>query len=310
MYRHASLIGGILARSCWTYLPGSDLKESLAYPNGDVVRWEYEPRRDLVTLVSNGVHSSFRYAYDAAGRRVSKNDKCYRYNPRGELILALSFQGELRRCMMKKNNKAHWVYGIGLAGLLVLSGCAELAAVGVVWHGGVSRIRDGGKGGYATGQVYELVHPLFIMSDKREIGRRRGTLAAPEELRPKLPAMRSAPPTVESWRNGQGRTKWDADVVTNEYGYGSFVLGVLEKGERIVVVGREIKYALSVWFGYGSVDDILADVVGGDHDGWRVGLRDISFWGDELWPDARFIRRRPECEVEDRTFLDILMFWR
>ena len=211
---------------------------------------------------------------------------------------------------MKKNNKAHWVYGIGLAGLLVLSGCAELAAVGVVWHGGVSRIRDGGKGGYATGQVYELVHPLFIMSDQRGIGRRRGTLAAPRELRPKLPAMRSAPPTVESWRNGQGRTKWDADVVTNEYGYGSFVLGVLEKGERIVVVGREIKYALSVWFGYGSVDDILADVVGGDHDGWRVGLRDISFWGDELWPDARFIRRRPECEVEDRTFLDILMFWR
>ena len=88
MYRHASLIGGILARSCWTYLPGSDLKESLAYPNGDVVRWEYEPRRDLVTLVSNGVHSSFRYAYDAAGRRVSKDDERYRYNPRGELILA------------------------------------------------------------------------------------------------------------------------------------------------------------------------------------------------------------------------------
>lgn len=36
-------------------------------------------------------------AYDAAGRRVSKNDERYRYNPRGELILALSFQGELRR---------------------------------------------------------------------------------------------------------------------------------------------------------------------------------------------------------------------
>ena len=72
----------------WTYLPGSDLKESLAYPNGDVVRWEYEPRRDLVTLVSNGVHSSFRYAYDAAGRRVSKNDERYLYNMRGELILA------------------------------------------------------------------------------------------------------------------------------------------------------------------------------------------------------------------------------
>ena len=72
----------------WTYLPGSDLKESLAYPNGDVVRWEYEPRRDLVTLVSNGVHSSFRYAYDAAGRRIAKNDERYQYNPRGELVLS------------------------------------------------------------------------------------------------------------------------------------------------------------------------------------------------------------------------------
>lgn len=72
----------------WTYLPGSDLKESLAYPNGDVVRWEYEPNRDLVTLVSNGVHSSFRYAYDAAGRRIAKNDERYRYNPRGELVLS------------------------------------------------------------------------------------------------------------------------------------------------------------------------------------------------------------------------------
>ncbi len=34
----------------WTYLPGSDLKESFTYPNGDVVRWEYEPQRDLLTL--------------------------------------------------------------------------------------------------------------------------------------------------------------------------------------------------------------------------------------------------------------------
>ena len=72
----------------WTYLSGSDLKVSLAYPNGDVVRWEYEPRRDLVTLVSNGVHSSFRYAYDAVGRRIAKNDEQYQYNPRGELVLS------------------------------------------------------------------------------------------------------------------------------------------------------------------------------------------------------------------------------
>ena len=68
--------------------PGSDLKETLAYPNGDVVRWEYEPHRDLLTLVSNATHSAYRYTYDVAGRRVSKNDERYGYNVRGELVLA------------------------------------------------------------------------------------------------------------------------------------------------------------------------------------------------------------------------------
>lgn len=70
--------------------PGSDLKETLAYPNGDVVRWEYEPHRDLLTLVSNATHSAYRYTYDVAGRRVSKNDERYRYNVRGELVLAMN----------------------------------------------------------------------------------------------------------------------------------------------------------------------------------------------------------------------------
>ena len=72
----------------WTYLPSSDLKETLAYPNGDVVRWEYEPQRDLLALVSNATHSVYHYTYDAAGRRVSKNDERYGYNVRGELVLA------------------------------------------------------------------------------------------------------------------------------------------------------------------------------------------------------------------------------
>ena len=72
----------------WEYEPGTDLKKSLRYPNGAKVAWEYEPHRDLVTLVSNDVYSSFCYEYDAAGRRVSKNDERYEYNERGELTLA------------------------------------------------------------------------------------------------------------------------------------------------------------------------------------------------------------------------------
>lgn len=58
------------------------------HPNGVLVTWEYEPHRDLMTLVSNDVYSTFRYTYDAAGERVLKNDERYGYNLRGELILA------------------------------------------------------------------------------------------------------------------------------------------------------------------------------------------------------------------------------
>lgn len=61
----------------WEYESGSDLKKSLRYPNGARVTWEYEPHRDFVTLVSNDVYSSFRYAYDAAGRRVSMYTHSY-----------------------------------------------------------------------------------------------------------------------------------------------------------------------------------------------------------------------------------------
>ena len=72
----------------WQYLPGSDLKQTLTYPNGAVAEWGYEPRRDLLTLVSNDVFSSYAYLNDAAGRRTAKNTEHYGYNNRGELIVA------------------------------------------------------------------------------------------------------------------------------------------------------------------------------------------------------------------------------
>lgn len=81
-------VAGCTNDFAWTYHPGSDLKRTLRYPNGALVTWEYEPLRDLMTLVSNDVYSSFRYTYDEAGKRGSKNDERYFYNARGELILA------------------------------------------------------------------------------------------------------------------------------------------------------------------------------------------------------------------------------
>lgn len=84
----AMRVAGCTNDFSWTYHPGCDLKRTLRYPNGALVTREYEPQRDLMTLVSNDVYSSFRYTYDVAGRRVSKNDERYFYNARGELTLA------------------------------------------------------------------------------------------------------------------------------------------------------------------------------------------------------------------------------
>ena len=72
----------------WTYLPGTDLKSTLRYPNGDLVTWEYERHRNLVNLVSNDTYSTFAYGCDALGRRTAKNDERYFHNVRGELVLA------------------------------------------------------------------------------------------------------------------------------------------------------------------------------------------------------------------------------
>ena len=72
----------------WSYLPGTNLKFYLTYPNEDVVMWTYEPYRDLLTAVTNATHSTYVYTNDLLGRRTSKNDEQYGYNARDELISA------------------------------------------------------------------------------------------------------------------------------------------------------------------------------------------------------------------------------
>ena len=83
----------------WTYLPGSDLKSSLVYPNGLTASWQYDANSQLLQVCNampTNVISQYDYTYDPAGRRVaigrsgsamSENrvDE-YEYNIRGELI--------------------------------------------------------------------------------------------------------------------------------------------------------------------------------------------------------------------------------
>ena len=82
----------------WSYLPGSDLKSSLAYPNGLTASWSYDANNQLLQ-VSNATPtntiSQYDYTYDAEGRRVAcgksgsafaQNDTiAYAYNNRSEL---------------------------------------------------------------------------------------------------------------------------------------------------------------------------------------------------------------------------------
>jgi RHS repeat-associated protein len=85
----------------WTYLPGSDLKSSLSYPNGLTASWQYDAAGQLLKVCNatlTNVISQYDYTYDIAGRRVqisrsgsamseTRTDE-YGYNIRGELISA------------------------------------------------------------------------------------------------------------------------------------------------------------------------------------------------------------------------------
>ena len=85
----------------WTYLPGSDLKSSLAYPNGLTASWTYGNRGELLEVnnaLADGSISKYDYTYDAVGRRIAcaksgtafeRSDSVnYGYNARSELTSA------------------------------------------------------------------------------------------------------------------------------------------------------------------------------------------------------------------------------
>ena len=87
----------------WSYLPNTDLKASLQYPNGLTASWTYDANNQLLQVrnaTPTNVISQFDYTYDAAGRRVSiaKSGSAfgvlsgsvdtYTYNARSELTSA------------------------------------------------------------------------------------------------------------------------------------------------------------------------------------------------------------------------------
>ena len=87
----------------WSYLPNTDLKASLQYPNGLTASWAYDANNQLLQVCNatpTNVISQFDYTYDAAGRRtaitktgsafgdLSGSIDAYTYNARSELTSA------------------------------------------------------------------------------------------------------------------------------------------------------------------------------------------------------------------------------
>ena len=85
----------------WSYLSGTDLKSSLAYPNGLSTFWQYDAAGQMLQVCNStptNVISKYEYAYDAAGRRISCSHSGsafdhadhidYGYNNRSELTNA------------------------------------------------------------------------------------------------------------------------------------------------------------------------------------------------------------------------------
>ena len=87
----------------WNYLAGSDLKSSLAYPNGLTASWQYDANNQLLQVKNafpTNTISQYDYACDAGGRRVevSKSGSvftqddtiAYGYNEKSELTNAVA----------------------------------------------------------------------------------------------------------------------------------------------------------------------------------------------------------------------------
>ena len=87
----------------WNYLDGSDLKSSLAYPNGLTASWAYDANGQLLQVrnaTQTNTISQHDYTYDAAGCRINvsktgtaftQNDSvAYGYNIRSELTNAVA----------------------------------------------------------------------------------------------------------------------------------------------------------------------------------------------------------------------------
>ena len=98
----------------WSYHPGSDLKSSLAYPNGLSASWTYDPNNKLLQVCNatpTNIISQYDYMYDAAGRRINASRSVSAFDYNDTIAYGYSIRNELTNAVASVDSGYRYFYG-------------------------------------------------------------------------------------------------------------------------------------------------------------------------------------------------------
>ena len=109
----AMLANGSDAPFVWSYCSGSDLKSTLAYPNGLTASWQYDAKDQLLQVCNatpTNVISQYDYIYDAAGRRTARDHSGYAFEHADHIDYGYNMRNELTNAIATVDSDYCYVY--------------------------------------------------------------------------------------------------------------------------------------------------------------------------------------------------------
>ena len=107
------LANGSDAPFVWSYCSGSDLKSTLAYPNGLTASWQYDAKDQLLQVCNatpTNVISQYDYTYDAAGRRTARDHSGYAFEHADHIDYGYNMRNELTNAIATVDSDYCYVY--------------------------------------------------------------------------------------------------------------------------------------------------------------------------------------------------------
>ena len=98
----------------WSYLAGSDLKSSLAYPNGLIASWAYNANNQLLQVCNatpTNTISQYDYVYDAARRRINASKSVSAFDYSDTIAYGYSIRNELTNAVASVDSGYRYFYG-------------------------------------------------------------------------------------------------------------------------------------------------------------------------------------------------------